>query len=46
MHVFLWPHDYHSQPAPVNGKDIEVKNIQDQMYLLSYQETRWCKASG
>ncbi|KAL5003368.1 phosphatidylserine decarboxylase-domain-containing protein [Aspergillus recurvatus] len=33
MHAFLSPHDYHRQHAPVSGKVIEVKNIQDQVYL-------------
>jgi phosphatidylserine decarboxylase len=33
MHAFLGPGDYHRQHAPVSGKVIEVKNIQDQVYL-------------
>ncbi|KAH8433158.1 phosphatidylserine decarboxylase [Aspergillus melleus] len=33
MHAFLSPHDYHRQHAPVSGKIVEVKNIQDQVYL-------------
>ncbi|KAL3478031.1 phosphatidylserine decarboxylase-domain-containing protein [Aspergillus californicus] len=33
MHAFLSPHDYHRQHAPVSGKVVEVKNIQDQVYL-------------
>ena len=33
MHAFLSPHDYHRQHAPVSGEVIEVKNIQDQVYL-------------
>ncbi|KAE8356265.1 phosphatidylserine decarboxylase-domain-containing protein [Aspergillus coremiiformis] len=33
MHAFLGPTDYHRQHAPVSGEVIEVKNIQDQVYL-------------
>ncbi|EIT75611.1 hypothetical protein AO1008_08470 [Aspergillus oryzae 100-8] len=33
MHAFLGPTDYHRQHAPVSGEIIEVKNIQDQVYL-------------
>ncbi|KAE8395594.1 phosphatidylserine decarboxylase-domain-containing protein [Aspergillus alliaceus] len=33
MHAFLGPADYHRQHAPVSGEVIEVKNIQDQVYL-------------
>ncbi|PLB48424.1 putative phosphatidylserine decarboxylase [Aspergillus steynii IBT 23096] len=33
MHAFLSPHDYHRQHAPVSGKVVEVKNIQDQVFL-------------
>ncbi|EAW07091.1 phosphatidylserine decarboxylase [Aspergillus clavatus NRRL 1] len=33
MHAFLSPTDYHRQHAPVSGKVIEVRNIQDQVYL-------------
>jgi len=42
MHAFLAPHDYHRQHAPVSGNVIEVKNIQDQVYLqvMKKQEGR------
>ncbi|KAE8141665.1 phosphatidylserine decarboxylase-domain-containing protein [Aspergillus pseudotamarii] len=33
MHVFLGSTDYHRQHAPVSGDVIEVKNIQDQVFL-------------
>ncbi|PLB46202.1 putative phosphatidylserine decarboxylase [Aspergillus steynii IBT 23096] len=33
MHAFLGPTDYHRQHAPVTGEVIEVRNIQDQVYL-------------
>ncbi|KAE8369287.1 phosphatidylserine decarboxylase-domain-containing protein [Aspergillus caelatus] len=33
MHAFLGPTDYHRQHAPVSGEVIEVRNIQDQVYL-------------
>ncbi|KAF7161350.1 hypothetical protein CNMCM5623_006964 [Aspergillus felis] len=33
MHAFLGPSDYHRQHAPVSGEVIEVRNIQDQVYL-------------
>ncbi|KAA8650224.1 phosphatidylserine decarboxylase [Aspergillus tanneri] len=33
MHAFLAPNDYHCQHAPVSGKVIKIKNIQDQAYL-------------
>lgn len=33
MHAFLGPTDYHRQHAPVSGKVLEVRNIQDQVYL-------------
>ncbi|EED15444.1 conserved hypothetical protein [Talaromyces stipitatus ATCC 10500] len=33
MHAFLGPTDYHRQHAPVSGKVIEVRSIQDQVYL-------------
>ena len=32
-HAFLGPTDYHRQHAPVEGKVVEVKNIQEQVYL-------------
>jgi phosphatidylserine decarboxylase len=43
MHAFLSSHDYHRQHAPVSGTVIEVKSIQDQVYL---QVTKKKDASG
>jgi phosphatidylserine decarboxylase len=33
MHAFLGPTDYHRQHAPVEGKVVRAKNIQEQVYL-------------
>ncbi|KAL4876990.1 phosphatidylserine decarboxylase-domain-containing protein [Aspergillus karnatakaensis] len=38
-HAFLGPTDYHRQHAPVEGKVIETKNIQEQVYLQVAQST-------
>lgn len=32
-HAFLGPTDYHRQHSPVEGKVVQVKNIQEQVYL-------------
>jgi hypothetical protein len=32
-HAFLGPTDYHRQHAPVEGRVVEAKNIQEQVYL-------------
>ncbi|KAI9038863.1 phosphatidylserine decarboxylase [Aspergillus affinis] len=37
MHAFLSPYDYHRLHAPVSGKIVDIKNIQDQVY---FQVTR------
>ncbi|KAG2416290.1 hypothetical protein HFD88_007505 [Aspergillus terreus] len=40
-HAFLAPTDYHCQHAPVEGKVIEAKNIQEQVYLqVAQSQTR------
>lgn len=38
-HAFLGPTDYHRQHAPVEGKVILTKNIQEQVYLQVAQST-------
>jgi phosphatidylserine decarboxylase len=38
-HAFLGPSDYHRQHAPVEGKVVLAKNIQEQVYLQVEQST-------
>lgn len=38
-HAFLGPTDYHRQHAPVEGKVVLAKNIQEQVYLQVAQST-------
>ncbi|CAG8902684.1 unnamed protein product [Penicillium egyptiacum] len=38
MHAFLGPSDYHRQHSPVTGKVVEVRKIQNQVYLQVAQK--------